>query len=49
MEIKFTELKKVKRSQIERSNNISIRKGNRKTTCDYKSRKFKNIKDKKIY
>lgn len=44
MELKFTELKKGKRSQTERSNNIPIRKGNGKTTW-----KFENIKDKERF
>lgn len=44
MELKFTELKKGKRSQMERCNNIPIRKGNGKNTW-----KFENIKDKERF
>lgn len=44
MELKFTELKKGKLSQMERSNNIPIRKGNGEITW-----KFENIKDKERF
>lgn len=44
MEVKFTELKNGKISQMERSNNIPIRKGNGTTTW-----KFENIKEKERF
>lgn len=43
---KFYRVKESLKSQIERSNNVQIRKENGKTTCEHESRKVKNIKTK---